>query len=77
MPIPLGRVAELADAQDSGSCVREDVGVQLPPRPRLLTWAPFSLGRVLLEGHRGDGVVTPDQATPPDLRTSRERARSA
>ena len=31
--VPLGRVAELADAQDSGSCVREDVGVQLPPRP--------------------------------------------
>ena len=28
-----GRVAELADAQDSGSCVRKDVGVQLPPRP--------------------------------------------
>ena len=33
MPVPLGRVAELADAQDSGSCVRKDVGVQLPPRP--------------------------------------------
>ena len=30
---PHGRVAELADAQDSGSCVRKDVGVQLPPRP--------------------------------------------
>ena len=30
----LGRVAELADAQDSGSCVRKDVGVQVPPRPR-------------------------------------------
>ena len=29
-----GRVAELADAQDSGSCVRKDVGVQVPPRPR-------------------------------------------
>ncbi len=28
-----GRVAELADAQDSGSCVRKDVGVQVPPRP--------------------------------------------
>jgi hypothetical protein len=28
-------VAELADAQDSGSCVRKDVGVQVPPRPRL------------------------------------------
>src|SRR3954468_23790581 len=26
------RVAELADAQDSGSCVRKDVGVQVPPR---------------------------------------------
>ena len=32
-----GRVAELADAQDSGSCVRKDVGVQVPPRPLLLT----------------------------------------
>src|SRR6516164_3601603 len=29
----LGRVAELADAQDSGSCVRKDVRVQVPPRP--------------------------------------------
>src|SRR5919201_1562197 len=28
-----GRVAELADAQDSGSCVRKDVGVQVPLRP--------------------------------------------
>src|SRR3954453_13046619 len=33
----LGRVAELADAQDSGSCVRKDVGVQLPPRPPFLS----------------------------------------
>ena len=29
----LGRVAELADAQASGACVRKDVGVQVPPRP--------------------------------------------
>src|SRR5690606_20557123 len=28
-----GRVAELADAQDSGSCDRKIVGVQVPPRP--------------------------------------------
>ena len=28
----LARVAELADAQDSGSCDRKIVGVQLPPR---------------------------------------------
>src|SRR6266508_3725862 len=33
--VPLGRVAELADAQDSGSCVRKDVGVQVPLRPGL------------------------------------------
>ncbi len=26
------RVAKLADAHDSGSCVREDMGVQVPPR---------------------------------------------
>ncbi len=33
----LGRVAELADAQDSGSCEGNLVGVQVPPRPpRLL-----------------------------------------
>src|SRR3970282_2560355 len=31
----LGRVAELADAQDSGSCDRKIVGGQVPPRPRL------------------------------------------
>ena len=30
---PGGRVAELADTQDSGSCVRKDMGVQVPPRP--------------------------------------------
>ena len=29
---PLARVAELADALDSGSSVRKDVGVQVPPR---------------------------------------------
>ena len=28
----LARVAELADAQPSGGCVRKDVGVQVPPR---------------------------------------------
>ncbi len=28
-------MAELVDAQDSGSCVRKDVGVQVPPRPPL------------------------------------------
>ena len=36
--VSLGRVAELADAEDSGSCVRKDVGVQVPPRPPALTW---------------------------------------
>ena len=30
-----GRVAKLADAQASGACIRKDVGVQVPPRPRL------------------------------------------
>ena len=30
---PFGRVAELADAQDSGSCPLRGVGVQVPPRP--------------------------------------------
>ena len=29
------RVAELADAQASGACVRKDVGVQVPPRAQL------------------------------------------
>ncbi len=29
-----GRVAKLADAQASGACIRKDVGVQVPPRPR-------------------------------------------
>lgn len=32
---PLARVAELADAQDSGSCARKGVGVQVPPRAPL------------------------------------------
>src|SRR5437868_10445051 len=34
----LGRVAELADAQDSGSCPGNRVGVQLPPRPLQEPW---------------------------------------
>ena len=36
----LGRVAELADALDSGSSVRKDVGVQVPPRPPLSGSSP-------------------------------------
>ena len=36
-----GEWRNLADAQDSGSCVRKDVGVQVPPRP-----PPLSLGRL-------------------------------
>ncbi len=30
-PVSNAKVAELADAQDSGSCVPWDVGVRLPP----------------------------------------------
>src|SRR2546423_11664508 len=41
LDFPHGRVAELADAQDSGSCVRKDVGVQVPPRPLL----PIAMSR--------------------------------
>ena len=37
-----GRVAELADAQDSGSCVRKDVRVQVPPRPPAFSPLGFS-----------------------------------
>src|SRR5918995_330761 len=38
----LGRVAELVDALGSGSSVREDVGVRVPPRPR---WCRLLGGR--------------------------------
>src|SRR5438477_8320381 len=38
-----GRVAELADAQASGACVRKDVGVQVPPRPLTHQLTDFSL----------------------------------
>ena len=38
-----GRVAELADAQDSGSCDRKIVGVQVPPRPPPLQGGPTPL----------------------------------
>ena len=34
------RVAELADAQDSGSCARKGVGVQVPPRARVSFGTP-------------------------------------
>ena len=30
-PVEHAKVAELVDAQDSGSCVRKDVGVRVPP----------------------------------------------
>ena len=49
-----GRVAELADAQDSGSCVRKDVGVQVPPRPQA--------GRVA--GPRVEGVPESTRSGP-------------
>ena len=39
-----GRVAELADAQASGACVRKDVGVQVPPRPRWVAGRPIRTG---------------------------------
>ena len=34
LPCLSGEWRNLVDAQDSGSCVRKDVGVQVPPRPR-------------------------------------------
>ena len=37
------RVAELADAQDSGSCARKGVGVQVPPRARFFTRFGFAI----------------------------------
>ena len=40
-----GEWRNLADAQDSGSCVRKDVGVQVPPRPPSLTSAFAQLAR--------------------------------
>ena len=46
-----GRVAELADAQDSGSCVRKDVRVQVPPRPPTTTRPPRA-------GHKCRGQVS-------------------
>src|SRR5918996_5555026 len=46
---PDGRVAELADAQASGACVRKDVGVQVPPRPPLRCLGTPCTG---VSGHR-------------------------
>src|SRR5438876_6675647 len=47
------RVAELADAQDSGSCARKGVGVQVPPRAHLAGRADL----VIAECHRQDLTV--------------------
>ena len=57
------RVAELADAQDSGSCVRKDVRVQVPPRAPLLgvPAAASSPGPPALRSW----IRTPDPAVPP------------
>ena len=38
-----GEWRNLADAQDSGSCVRKDVGVQVPPRPRVVGWLSLTM----------------------------------
>ena len=54
------QVAELADAQASGACVRKGVGVQVPPRAPKTGTSPFSnhltpLPRVPM--HRGMGTI--------------------
>src|SRR4051812_14922096 len=55
---PLGRVAELADAQASGACVRKDVGVQVPPRPRSARGDPTpDLGRARWRRRPGSVVL--------------------
>src|SRR3954453_4392213 len=61
----LGRVAELVDAQDSGSCVRKDVGVQVPPRPPPLTTHSLTNGRTatgLQRSVQSSGVGCRDDA---------------
>src|SRR3974377_1936120 len=63
LPVPLGRVAELADAQDSGSCVRKDVGVQVPPRP------PNRIDRSWPTGSASDGS-RPGRVLRLDARTA-------
>src|SRR4029078_5872446 len=48
---PRAKVAELADAQDSGSCDREVVGVQVPP------FAPTSFRSTGVTGHQRQRVL--------------------
>src|SRR5438309_9572578 len=57
-----GRVAELADAQDSGSCPGNRVGVQLPPRPPTdLARPPVGASRISLGWSHGK---TDEEAGP-------------
>jgi hypothetical protein len=67
----LGRVAELADAQDSGSCVRKDVGVQVPPRP--LTSHGGNRAPWVVVGYQTNGSTW---SRLDDARRSRSRGRS-
>src|SRR5579863_1443307 len=65
----LGRVAELADAQDSGSCVLTDVGVQVPPRPLFAVpgtlRTPVHDDRARPDGRDpSPGTLTPASGTP-------------
>ncbi len=53
-------MAELADAQASGACVRKDVGVQVPPRPQNFhidtsAYAAHRLPAALVDYMRGRG----------------------
>ena len=56
-----GRVAELADAQDSGSCVRKDVRVQVPPRPRRSAenTRQFAIAKVRLNQDEDKSAILP------------------
>src|ERR1019366_881260 len=70
-----GRVAELADAQASGACIRKDVGVQVPPRPP----AEVLLDRGTSDDSYRTDAPSPTKATDnspaPDVASTRGAAR--
>src|ERR1017187_1000012 len=65
-----GRVAELADAQASGACIRKDVGVQVPPRPPAEVLSDRSASEDSYRTDAPSSAQSTDNSRPPDDATS-------
>jgi hypothetical protein len=62
--VPPGEWRNLADAQDSGSCEGNLVGVQLPPRPPVQTALSVALALIIRPWTRGPGRLLGGKSRP-------------